>query len=124
MAKNQTSLMPTISYEDFIQAHAAESSARLILENSNPQFRTPEHAESIRAEHVSALRQRISDLHALGNHYADTLENPATPEEVYRVVVDDLCALASKVNLDITSPVLLRLLYPLLRLRAAKKGGR
>ncbi len=124
MAKNQTSMMPTVSYEDFIQAHAAESSARLILENSNPQFRTPEHAERIRAEHVSALRQRISDLHALGNHYADTLENPATSAEVYNVLAQDLDELAGKSKLHITSPELLRLLYPLLRLRAAKKGDR
>ncbi len=124
MAKNQTSMMPTVSYEDFIQAHAAESSARLILENSNPQFRTPEHAGRIRAEHVEFLTQRIGELQALGNHYADTLENPATSAEVYNALAGELDELTNKAKLYITTPEVLRLLYPLLRLRAAEKGGR
>jgi hypothetical protein len=124
MAKNQTSLMPTVSYEDFIQARAAASAARVNLKKLAPQFRTPEHAESIRAEHVEGLRERISDLHVLGNHYADTLENPATSAEVCNILAQELDELANKAKLHTTSPEVLRLLYPLLRLRAAEKGDR
>ncbi|MGI8656495.1 MAG: hypothetical protein ACR2LC_14910, partial [Pyrinomonadaceae bacterium] len=115
--------MPTISYEDFIQSLAADSSAKLSLENSDPQFRAPEHRARIQAEHVEFLTQRISALQSLGNHYADMLENPATSAEVYNVLAQDLDELANKANLHITAPEVLRLLYPLLRLRAAEKGG-
>jgi hypothetical protein len=116
--------MPTISYDDFIQSRAQESAAKLSPENSDPQFRTPEHRAGSQAEHVEFLTQRISALQSLGNHYADTLENPATPAEVHNALAQDLDELAGKANLHITSPEVLRLLYPLLRLRAAEKGGR
>jgi hypothetical protein len=112
--------MPTISYENYIQARAAGHAAK--VNDLDPQHHTPESIAR-HAEHVEALRERISELQVLGNHYAAVMEDSATPAALCNVLMDELTDLAGKANLNITSPEVLRLLYPMLRLRAAEKGG-
>jgi hypothetical protein len=56
----------------------------------------------------------------LGNHYAAVMEDSATPAALCNVLMDELTDLAGKARLHITAPEVLRLLYPLLRLRAAE----
>ncbi len=62
---------------------------------------------------------KIGDL--CGNHYADVLENPDASAELHNVIDDELEELARKAELHITSPEMLRLVYPLLRFRAAER---
>ena len=57
----------------------------------------------------------------LGNHYADVLENPDTSAKLHNVIGEELEELANKAGLHITSPEMLRMVYPLLRLRAAER---
>ena len=113
-----------VSYEEIIRARAAE-----ISEGSKQDPDTPERIALRQEQDVAFVRMRIAEWQALGNHYADVLEDPRTPAELRTVINDELDEQAATVCFHLTSPEILRLLYPLLRLRLLdrqqeEKGGR
>jgi hypothetical protein len=120
--------MPAIDYEPFI----IDRTERLTTESlAREPHRPAEAPETRRASLLSSTRDHIAAWTLLGNHYADVLENPDASAELHNVIGEELDELADKANLHITSPEVLRLVYPWLRFRALErqweregKGGR
>ena len=115
-------LMPKVDYTDFINILAREHARRQTasaepgwLEN-NPDFEECKFRESLHF-----LTEDFVTWQALGIHYADVMEDARTTEELYNAIAEEVDKLANQAKLFITSPELLRLLYPLLRYRAATK---
>jgi hypothetical protein len=121
VSPDSTSTLPTVDYESLIQARAAEVTAAINFDNLAPEFRTPEHKVRLRAQHIASQREIFRAWEVLGNHFADILENPDTPSDVHNVIVDELLELADRAGLSMTSPEILRLMYPLLRDRLFEK---
>ena len=112
-------LMPKVDYTDFINTlareHARHRTATVeerILRN-NPNFE-----EDVFRNYLEYLKEKFEQWRELGNHYADVLENPTTTAVLHNTIGEDLDELADQAKLDIASPEVLRLLYPLLRYRA------
>jgi hypothetical protein len=118
--------MPTVDYENVIVARGKEIAATITVEHLAPQYRTPEHRAKLVAQALDGVRARFEEYRVLGNFYADQLENPETPADVVNVLGEELLDLADRANLHNTSPVVLRLLYPLMRhyAREREKGRR
>jgi hypothetical protein len=116
----KTRALPTIDYEPLIHAIAHEISDRKAMETD-----TAERARLRLTGHVDSQWERFEAWGALGDHYAETLENPDTPAAVHNALAEELMDLAHKANLGIDSAEVVRLLYPLLRHRAwqREKGG-
>jgi hypothetical protein len=112
---------PTINYEVVIQARAAQIDARTNIKTLAPAFRTQKHQELLHTQHVESQREKFRGWEMLGNHYADVLEDPNTPADVHNVIACEMDDLASRAGLNITSPEVLRLLYPWLRDRLYEK---
>ena len=117
--------MPTIDYSDFINCLARERARRQAasaepswLEN-NPDFEERKFRESLHF-----MKEDLAAWQALGNHYADVLADPHAPAALKNVIDDELLDLANQVKLHITSPEVLRLLYPLLRFRQYERATR
>lgn len=122
-------MMPTINYTDFINRLARER-ARRHTANAEPHWleNNPNFEEDKFRESLHFLTEDLAAWQALGNHYADVLESPGSPAKLHNVIVDELEELVNQADLYTTSPEMLRLIYPLLRFRAAarerKEGGR
>jgi hypothetical protein len=121
MGKENSTSAPSISYEGIIEAGAAEITARINLDLLAPEFRTLEHKARLHVQHIDSQRERFREWELLGNHFADALENPDTPAELYNIIGAELDELANRAGLSITSPVVLRLVYPWLRDRLFEK---
>ncbi len=117
--KINTRALPSVNYEPLIEARAKEVSGRNTKEDD-----CPERVTSRLTEHVTSQREKFEAWGALGDHYAETLENPATPADVHNALADELIGLAHKASLSIDSPDVVRLLYPLLRERAEHRESR
>jgi hypothetical protein len=113
----QTRALPTIDYDPLLHAIAHEISGRNAMEHDQP-----EREALRRAGHITSQREKFEAWAALGDHYAETLDSPDTPADVHNALAEELIDLAHKANLSIDSPDVVRLLYPLLRERAARMG--
>jgi hypothetical protein len=113
----KTRVLPTVSYELLINSLAKEISERNTKEDDYP-----ERITSRLAGHITSQRERFEAWGALGDHYAETLEDPDTPAAVHNALAEELMDLAHKANLGIDSAEVVRLLYPLLRDRAWQRG--
>lgn len=113
--------MPTISYESLVQARAEEITARINLDDLAPQFRTQKHRKLLHSQHIESQRERFRQYELLGNHFADVLENPDTTADLYNIIAAEIEELANRAGFSITSPSVLRLLYPWLRDRLFEK---
>jgi hypothetical protein len=118
--------LPAIDYEPFIRAHEADIAARTSVADLAPEFRTEEHKAVLVAQRLAGWRERFTEYAALGEFYAAALESADTTAAAHNALNDELMGLADEANLSITSPVVLRLLYPLMRhyAREFERAGR
>ncbi|MFL6210538.1 MAG: hypothetical protein ACJ74W_16910 [Pyrinomonadaceae bacterium] len=109
--------LPAIDYEPLVLAREAEIAASTSVADCAPEYRTEEHKAVLVAQRLSGWRERITAWRALGEFYAAALESDETTVDAHNELNDELDGLASDAGLHITHPDVLRLLYPLLRLR-------
>ncbi len=112
-------VLPTVDYEPLVHARAQEISKRNAKEDDYP-----EREASRLMGHIDSQWEKFEAWQALGEHYANTLENPNTPVDVHNAIAEELVELANQADLSIDSAEVVRLLYPLLRDRAAHRQGR
>jgi hypothetical protein len=110
--------VPSVNYDDAIRRRAEEVAANNARPDDDPS-RTASRLE----EHTESQRERFEAWQALGNHYADVMANPKTSTAVYNALMVDMEDLSYRAGLNITSPEVLRLLYPMLRDHAGKRRG-
>jgi hypothetical protein len=96
----QTRALPTIDYEPFVHAIAHEISDRNAMETDTGRKR----ARLRLTGHVDSQWEKFEQWQVLGEHYANTLEDPDTPADVHNALMDDLLELANKARLDSVSP--------------------
>jgi len=111
----------TGAYMQFLR-ELADAHARHYVETSKPEQRNdPEYEARIRAERLHFYREDFAKWKALGDHYADVLEDEKTSAILYNTIGDELDEIVERAGLHITSPEVLRLLFPLLRFRQAER---
>jgi hypothetical protein len=120
-AQSAARALPAIDYEPLVLAREPEIAARTSVDDLAPEYRNDKHKTRLVAQRLDGLRERIAEWRALGEFYADALDSPYGTATGHNVLMDELDGLASDADLYITHPDVLRLLYPLLRLRAAAR---
>ncbi|HWW74329.1 MAG TPA: hypothetical protein VNZ44_02980 [Pyrinomonadaceae bacterium] len=116
--------VPTVDYEPIIRTRAAEVTSRINLKKLDPQYRTEEHRALLHAQHLESQRERFRDYQVLANHFADVLESEDTPAEVHNALLLELDDLSNRSGVMLTSPEVLRIIYPLMRDRLFEKEAR
>jgi len=109
-------MIPAVSYDDAIHRRAEEVSANNTLPDDYPE-RVADRLQG----HTVSQREKFEAWQTLGDFYADTLANPKTPAAVHNVLNHELDLLTDRAGLHITSPEVLRLLYPMLRDHAERR---
>ncbi len=112
----RTPVIPTVNYDDAIRRRAEEITAN----NARPDDSTERVADRLK-ERIASQSEKLEAWQTLGNHYADVLANPKTPAALCNVINVELDELAARAGLNIASPEVLRLLYPMLRDHAEKR---
>lgn len=105
-----TPWMPTISYENCVLMRAREIDARLTRPDD-----TPERVAMRFDSSVANQRERLETWQTLGEHYAAMLEDSATSQLLHSAIAEELLDLVDRAHLGMTSPCIIRLLYPMLR---------
>jgi len=114
--------LPTIDYTQFLSDLAAAAAKRAV-ETARPEWllNNPEFEAQKREESLNFYRENFAEWQALGNHYADVLEDKATPAALHNAIAETVEAVIEDARLHTASPDVLRLLYPLLCFRARER---
>ncbi len=102
--------IPRLDYDSFLEARARAQAAHLTRDGD-----TPDQSEARYIEQLESVREHYEEWRALGNFYADALDDEDTPAELERTIQSDLDDLQHIAQISFSGTDTLREFYPLLR---------